>query len=130
MQFSINAIRNFFIQDMESYSEMLLQENDYDSMKWRYTTFIDMNNYLKKTNMNQEEIQELLSVSREGISFGSVTKRGMLFIHSLTSPNRCLELVETYKLMERTHEYVPKMKDELQWLKDRWEKGFYIFVNQ
>ncbi|MRB61559.1 hypothetical protein GH880_29285 [Bacillus thuringiensis] len=47
-----------------------------------------------------------------------------------TSPNRCLELVETHKLMERTHEYVPNMKDELQWLKDRWEKGFYIFVNQ
>ncbi|MGX5575912.1 hypothetical protein [Bacillus toyonensis] len=130
MQFSIDAIRNFSIQDMESYREMLLQENDYDSMKWCYTTFIDMNNYLKKTNMNQEEIQELLSVSREGISFGSVTKRGMLFIHSLTNPRRCLELVETYKLMERTHEHVPNMKAELQWLKDRWEKGFYIFVNQ
>ncbi|MBJ8026294.1 hypothetical protein, partial [Bacillus cereus] len=87
------------------------------------TTFIDMNNYLKKTNMDQEEIQELLSVSREGISFGSVTTRDMLFIHSLTSPNRCLELVETYKLLERTDEYDPNMKDELQWLKDRWEKG-------
>ncbi|PHD05848.1 hypothetical protein COF54_16450 [Bacillus toyonensis] len=130
MQFSIDAIRNFLIHDMESYREMLLQENDYDNMKWSYTTFIDMNNYLKKTNMDQEEIQELLSVSREGISFDSVTKRDMLFIHSLTSPNRCLELVETYKLMERTNEYVPNMKKELQWLKDRWEKGFYIFVNQ
>ncbi|HDR3890422.1 TPA: hypothetical protein QCO65_004945, partial [Bacillus cereus] len=95
MQFSIDAIRNFLIQDMESYREMILQENDYDNMKWSYTTFIDMNNYLKKTNMDQEEIQELLSVSREGISFGSVTTRDMLFIHSLTSPNRCLELVET-----------------------------------
>ncbi|PFE12741.1 hypothetical protein [Bacillus cereus] len=130
MHFSIDAIRNFLIQDMESYREMILQENDYDNMKWSYTTFIDMNNYLKKTNMNQEEIQELLSVSRKGISFGSVTTRDMLFIHSLTSPNRCLELVETYKLMERTNEYVPNMKDELQWLTDRWEKGFYIFVNQ
>ncbi|MED1407144.1 hypothetical protein P4U07_31270, partial [Bacillus mycoides] len=61
MQFSIDAIRNFLIQDMESYREMILQENDYDNMKWSYTTFIDMNNYLKKTNMDQEEIQELLS---------------------------------------------------------------------
>ncbi|MFJ8119965.1 hypothetical protein [Bacillus mycoides] len=130
MHFSIDAIRNFLIQDMESYREMILQENDYDNMKWSYTTFIDMNNYLKKTNMDQEEIQELLSVSREGISFGSVTTPDMLFIHSLTSPNRCLELVETYKLMERTNEYFPNMKEELQWLKDQWEKGFYIFVNQ
>ncbi len=48
MQFAIDAIRNFLIQDMESCREMILQENDYDSMKWRYTTFIDMNNYLKK----------------------------------------------------------------------------------
>ncbi|MGU9546067.1 hypothetical protein [Bacillus cereus] len=130
MHFSIDAIRNFLIQDMESYHEMILQENDYDNMKWSYTTFIDMNNYLKKTNMNQKEIQELLSLSRKGISFGSVTTRDMFFIHSLTSPNRCLELVETYKLMERTNEYVPNMNEELQWLKDRWEKGFYIFVNQ
>lgn len=129
MQFSIEAIRNFLIQDTECYREMIIQENDYDNTKWNYTTFIDMNNYLKKTDMDQETVQEFLSVSFEGISFGSVTERGMTFIHSLTSPKRCLELIETYNLMERTNEYIPNMKNQLQWLKDRWEKGFYIFIN-
>ena len=115
---------------MEVHCKMILQENDYENMKWNYTTFIDIYNYLKKTNMDQKEIQELLPVSFYEISFGSVTRRGMNFIHSLSGPKRCLELLETYKLMERTSEYVPNMQDELQWLKDRWEKGFYIFVNQ
>ncbi|MEW9576760.1 hypothetical protein U9K47_15615 [Bacillus toyonensis] len=97
---------------------MIIQENDYDNTKWNYTTFIDMNNYLKKTDMDQETVQEFLSVSFEGISFGSVTERGMTFIHSFTIPKRCLELIETYNLMERTNEYIPNMKNQLQWLKD------------
>ncbi|WP_305927757.1 hypothetical protein [Bacillus mycoides] len=44
MQFSIDAIRNFLIQDTECYCEIIIQENAYDNTKWNYTTFINMNN--------------------------------------------------------------------------------------
>ncbi|EJQ42080.1 hypothetical protein IEE_04243 [Bacillus cereus BAG5X1-1] len=72
---------------------------------------------------------ELLPINFKGIVWGFLEDEDIKFIRTLPSPNRCLEILEEYKLMEVAVTYEQNMEFKLRWLKERWEKGYYVFAN-
>ncbi|MEX0135208.1 hypothetical protein MRBLBA71_001803 [Bacillus nitratireducens] len=128
MKWGIEAIRHTECSGTNSDKNLNLGE-EYQSTSWTYSSLSYLQDFLESSGLSGDTILELLPINFKGIVWGFLENEDIKFIHTLTSPNRCLEILEEYKLMEVAVTYEPNMEFKLRWLKDRWEKGYYVFAN-
>ncbi|MED0993541.1 hypothetical protein [Bacillus nitratireducens] len=128
MKWGIEAIKHTECSGINSDKNLNLGE-EYQSTSWTYLSLSYLQDFLESTGLSRDTILELLPINFKGIVWGFLENEDIKFIHTLTSPNRCLEILEEYKLMEVAVTYEPNMEFKLRWLKDRWEKGYYVFAN-
>lgn len=128
MKWGIEAIRHTECSGTNSNRNLDLGE-EYQSTSWTYLSLSYLQDFLESSGLNRDMILELLPINFKGIVWDFLENEDIKFIRTLTSPNRCLEILEEYKLMEVAVTYEPNMEFKLRWLKDRWEKGYYVFAN-
>ncbi|MEH7459719.1 hypothetical protein V7183_21640 [Bacillus sp. JJ1127] len=128
MKWGIEAIRNTELDRIDSYRNISFGEG-YESTGWTYISLSYLQNFLETSGLSRDVIIELLPINFKGIIWSSLEDEDFEFICALTDPKRCLEILDIYNLIDAAAAYTPNMEFKLRWLKERWEKGYYIFAN-
>lgn len=128
MKWGIEAIRNIEFNGTEQYA-ILPHRNGFQSAMWTHLSLSHLQNFLESSGLSREGVLELLPVNFKGIIWERLEEEDIDFIRRLTSPDRCLEILEKFNLIEEAASYEPNMEYKLKWLKERWQKGFYVFAN-
>ncbi|PGE94631.1 hypothetical protein, partial [Bacillus toyonensis] len=102
---------------------------EYQSTNWSYLSLSHLQNFLETSGLDRDMILELLPINFKGIVWNSLESEDLEFLNTLTNPNRCLEILNRYNLLDSAAAYTPSMEYKLRWLKERWVKGYYIFAN-
>ncbi|MED0675261.1 hypothetical protein ABEV55_14735 [Aneurinibacillus thermoaerophilus] len=130
---SVDAIRNFTIQNKMDGSgdhEVILSDTDHEETSWTYSSVSNVYDFFEKAGMDTITAQTLLPQYSEGIVFDLLLEEQEInFLKNLTPPSICLELMEKYELLKKAKENEPNMEFKMEWLKDKWSRGFYVFIN-
>ncbi|KFM95229.1 hypothetical protein D0U04_27455 [Bacillus clarus] len=128
MKWGIEAIKNTEVNGTDIYKNLNIGEG-YQSTSWTYLSLSYLQDFFESSGLSRDTILELLPISFKGIIWNFLEDEDVEFIRALTNPKRCLEILEEFSLMEAAVTYEPSMEFKLGWLKERWEKGYYVFAN-
>ncbi|EEL73201.1 hypothetical protein ACS2CL_19960 [Bacillus cereus group sp. BceL296] len=126
MGYSIQALRNFNI-DRASY-KVIIDDNDIECTDWSHKEFRDFYDFLESAGLDTKSIFELLPIDYNNVSLRltELEDKDMDFLESLTHPNKCIQIINQYKLIELAEGHTAE--SYLIWLRDLWTKGFFIIL--
>jgi hypothetical protein len=129
MKWGIEAIKSYEL-NCNGLERFTFLGEEYQSTNWSYLSLSHLQNFLETSGLDRDMILELLPINFKGIVWNSLESADLEFLNTLTNPNRCLEILDRYNLMD-SHKatYTPSMEYKLRWLKERWVKGYYVFAN-
>ncbi|EJR57316.1 hypothetical protein IIO_04843 [Bacillus cereus VD115] len=128
MKWGIEAIKSYEL-NCNGLERFTFLGEEYQSTNWSYLSLSYLQNFLETSGVDRDMILELLPINFKGIVWNSLENENLEFLNALTTPKRCLEILDRYNLMDSAATYTPSMEYKLRWLKERWRKGYYIFVN-
>ncbi|EEL37416.1 hypothetical protein bcere0020_51710 [Bacillus cereus Rock3-29] len=128
MKWGIEAIKSYEL-NCNGLDRFTFLGEEYQSTNWSYLSLSHLQNFLETSGLDRDMILELLPINFKGIVWKSLESEDLEFLNTLTNPNRCLEILDRYNLMDSAATYTPSMEYKLRWLKERWVKGYYVFAN-
>jgi hypothetical protein len=128
MGYSIQALRNFKVD--RASCKVIIDDNDIECTDWSHKEFRNFYDFLESAGLDTKSIFELLPVDFNNVSLRltGLEDKEMDFLDSLTHPNKCIQIINQYKLIELAEGHTAKLY--LKWLKDLWEKGFFIVLGK
>ncbi|PGD66381.1 hypothetical protein COM36_30790, partial [Bacillus toyonensis] len=70
-----------------------------------YLSLSHLQNFLETSGLDRDMILELLPINFKGIVWNFLESEDLEFLNTLTNPNRCLEILDRYNLMDSAAAY-------------------------
>lgn len=128
---SIDCIRNYEINNLEDYSgnyEVVLEswETDWMTKDWSTSTLLDVVTELERILPKGDVFKVLPTLGEFNFADLMSKEEAQWFESELADPKDCIELFKIHNVIKRAD---PLLHHRLEWLHEKWEEGFTVFVS-
>jgi hypothetical protein len=126
--YAINGIKNYTVFVNEGEFELVLnEETDFVRKNWTVDFCRGISKYMKELGL-YDVWNKLLPRDIDFPLWERLEDRHIDWIKNLPDPTDCLCILEETNLMLKAKDDKDILYN-LEWLKDKWEQGFYIYLS-